>query len=146
MPYLALEFPSERTDAKVTVSTLSAERTFWEKVTILHALHHSSKMHPEMSRHFYDSVMMAASGVDDAALADPDLLTQVVVHKSRLFADPKASYEAAALGSLRLVPTVQLSTRLRDDYRAMGEMYMSQPSTFEQLMSRIVRLEAKLNR
>jgi hypothetical protein len=146
MPYLALEFPGELTDAKVTVSTLSAERTFWEKATILHALHHGSKMRPEMSRHFYDIVMMAASGVDDAALADPDLLTQVVAHKSQLFADPKASYETAALGSLRLAPTAQLSTQLRDDYRAMGEMFMSEPPTFEQLMSRIVRLEAKLNR
>ena len=88
--------------AKGTVSTLSAERTFWEKATILHALHHGSKMRPEMSRHFYDIVMMAASGVDDAALAHPDLLTQVVAHKSMLFADPRASYETAALGSLRL--------------------------------------------
>lgn len=58
--------------------------------------------------------------MDDAALADPDLLTQVVAHKSQLFADPKASYETAALGSLRFVPTVQHSTQLRDDYRAMG--------------------------
>lgn len=146
MPYLALEFPSELPDAEVTVSTLSAERTFWEKATILHALHHGSKMRPEMSRHFYDIVMMAAKGVDDAALADPDLLTQVVAHKSQLFADPKASYETAALGSLRLEPTEQLSRQLRDDYRAMGEMFMSQPPTFEQLMSRIARLEAKLNR
>ena len=132
--------------AKGTVSTLSVERTFWEKATILHALHHGSKMRPEMSRHFYDIVMMAASGVDDAALADPDLLTQVVAHKSQLFADPRASYDTAALGLLRLVPTVQLGTQLRDDYRAMGEMFMSEPPTFEQLMSRIARLEAKLNR
>lgn len=103
-------------------------------------------MRPEMSRHFYDIVMMAASGVDDAALAHPDLLTQVVAHKSKLFADPRASYETAALGSLRLVPTVQLGTQLRADYRAMGEMFMSEPPTFEQLMSRIGCLEAKLNR
>lgn len=38
-PYLAQEFPDELPDATISVSTLSVERTFWEKVTILHALH-----------------------------------------------------------------------------------------------------------
>jgi hypothetical protein len=38
-------------------------------VTILHALHHGTKLLPEMSRHYYDTMMLAAKGIDDAAKA-----------------------------------------------------------------------------
>ncbi len=145
IPYLAEEFPGELSDAAVSVSTLSVERTFWEKVTILHALHHGSKLRPEMSRHYYDTMMLASKGIDDTALAQPDLLAKVVKNKSLMFEDNKASYDTAALGSLRLVPTEELSIRLRADYEAMTEMFMVDPPTFDQMMVEIASLEAKLN-
>jgi hypothetical protein len=80
---------------------LSVERTFWEKVTILDALHHGTKLLPEMSRHFYDTAMLAEKGIDDAAMTAPDPLAQVVLNKSFMFADKKASYGTAMLGTLR---------------------------------------------
>lgn len=144
-PYLAAEFPDELPDAEVAVSTLSVERTFWEKVTILHALHHGSKLRAEMSRHYYDTAMLAMRGVDDMAMAEPELLDKVVLNKSLMFADNKASYETAVLGSLRLVPTDELSARLRADYEAMTEMFMVTPPTFDDMMETIAALEAKLN-
>lgn len=145
MPYLAAAFPDELPDAVVTVSTLSAERTFWEKVTILHALHHGSKLLPEMSRHYYDTLMLAEKGVADMALATPDLLSKVVLNKSVMFADNKASYGTAVLGSLRLVPTEDLRVRLHADYDAMADMFMVAPPTFDALMASIASLEARLN-
>jgi len=144
-PYLAAEFPDELPDAEVEVSTLSVERTFWEKVTILHALHHGSKLLPEMSRHYYDTMMLAEKGVADMALATPDLLAKVVLNKSMMFADTKASYGTAVLGSLRLVPTDDLRVRLRADYDAMADMFMVAPPTFDALMALIAALEAKLH-
>jgi hypothetical protein len=144
-PYLAAEFPDELPDAEVEVSTLSVERTFWEKVTILHALHHGTKLQPAMSRHYYDTAMLAMKGVDDLALAAPGLLTKVVLNKSLMFADNKASYGTAVIGSLRLVPTDELSAQLREDYEAMAEMFMVTPPTFDDMMASIAALEAKLN-
>ena len=144
-PYLAAEFPDELPDAEVEVSTLSVERTFWEKVTILHALHHGTKLQPAMSRHYYDTAMLAMKGVDGMALAAPDLLTKVVLNKSLMFKDNKASYETAVLGSLRLVPTDELSARLRADYDAMTEMFMVTPPTFDDMIETIAALETKLN-
>jgi hypothetical protein len=145
-PYLATEFPDELPDATVTVSTLSVERTFWEKVTILHALHHGSKLRHEMSRHYYDTAMLASKGVADKALAEPDLLARVVLNKSQMFKDNTASYDTAVLGSLRLIPTEELSARLRTDYEAMTEMFMVTPPTFDDMIASIAALEAKLNR
>lgn len=144
-PYLAAEYPDELPNAEVVVSTLSVERTFWEKVTILHALHHGTKLQPAMSRHYYDTAMLAMKGVDDMALAAPDLLAKVVLNKSMMFEDKKASYGTAALGSLRLVPTEDLNVRLRADYEAMIEMFMAEPPTFDDMMASIASLEAKLN-
>lgn len=143
--YLAQEFPEELTDAKVAVSTLAVERTFWEKVTILHALHHGTKLLPEMSRHYYDTMMLAAKGIDEVAMQLPDLLARVVFNKSLMFKDKKASYDTAKLGSLRLMPTDELRERIRLDYAAMDEMFMAGPPSFTALMEAIAALEAKLN-
>jgi hypothetical protein len=144
-PYLATEFPGELPNAEVPVSTLSVLRSFWEKVTILHALHHGTKLLPEMSRHYYDTMMLAAKGIDDEAKERPDLLAKVVLNKSLMFADNKASYGTAMIGSLRLVPTDELRARLADDYAAMAEMFMTPPPSFDDLMVAIGALETKLN-
>jgi hypothetical protein len=144
-PYLAQAFPDELPDADVRVSTLSVERTFWEKVTILHALHHGTKLLPEMSRHYYDTMMLAAKGIDEAAMQSPDLLARVVLNKCLMFADNKASYGTAVIGSLRLVPNDDLRARLGVDYAAMAEMFMVAPPSFDELMTAIAALEAKLN-
>ena len=144
-PYLAAEFPGELPNAEVQVSTLSVLRSFWEKVTILHALHHGTKLLPEMSRHYYDTMMLAAKGIDDEAKERPDLLAKVVLNKSLMFADNKASYGTAMIGSLRLVPTDELRARLADDYAAMSEMFMTPPPSFDDLMAAIKALETKLN-
>lgn len=146
IPYLAQQFPDELPDSEVAVSTLSAERTFWEKVTILHALHHGTKLLPEMSRHYYDTMMLAAKGIDAIAKNKPDLLAKVVLNKSLMFADNKASYATAVPGSLRLLPRDDLRARLADDYAAMAEMFMETPPSFDELMAAIAKLETKLNR
>jgi len=80
-------------------------RTFWEKATILHALHHNEKLREGMSRHYYDTLMLARGGIAGKALTEPDLLEQVVRNKSLMFADKSASYETATLGTLRLIPS-----------------------------------------
>jgi hypothetical protein len=93
-------FPDLLPNAPVQVSTLAAERSFWEKATILHALYYNQKLASRMSRHYYDTFMMAQRGVADAALRDKALLEQVVRNKKLLFRDAKASYDTAVFGML----------------------------------------------
>ena len=145
-PYLAEIFADELPDAVTQVPTLSVLRTFWEKVTILHALHHGTKLLPAMSRHYYDTVMLAAKGIDDAALTESNLLEKVVRNKSLMFADKRASYDTAILGTLRLVPDAELRAKIETDYQAMTEMFMAPPPTFAEMMMMLAKLEAKLNK
>ena len=144
-PYLAEQFPDALPDAHTSIETLSLERTFWEKATILHALHHGGKMRDGLSRHYYDMLMLDRAGITAAALPDPALLEQVVRNKSVMFADASASYATAVLGTLRLRPSAPIRPALASDYAAMADMFMVAPPAFAELLEGLADLEARIN-
>ena len=144
-PYLAEQFPDALPDSSTSVETLSVERTFWEKATILHALHHNGKMRDGLSRHYYDMLMLDRAGITAPALADPELLEQVVRNKSVMFADASASYATAILGTLRLTPSDWIRQALASDYAAMADMFMVEPPSLTELLEGLAGLEARIN-
>lgn len=144
-PYLAEQFPDTLPKAGTSVETLSVERTFWEKATILHALHHGGKMRDGLSRHYYDMLMLDRAGVTASSLAEPGLLEQVVRNKSVMFTDASASYGTAVLGTLRLAPSEQIRQALAGDYAAMADMFMVAPPPFAELLAGLADLEARIN-
>lgn len=144
-PYVAEVLPDLFKDGAVSVTVLSAERTFWEKATILHGLYHGMKSNDRVSRHYYDTYVMAEKGVADQALEKPALLEQVVKNKMRMFRDTKASYDTAKPGSLRLVPTDEMIPGLKKDYQAMREMFMGGIPNFEDILILLKQLEDKIN-
>lgn len=90
-----------------TVQALAAERTFWEKATLLHAECHrdpSQSMPARYARHYHDLARLAMSPVADAAIADVDLRKRVVVHKTVYFRSKWARYDLAEPSTFRLVP------------------------------------------
>jgi hypothetical protein len=143
VPYLAEDFPDELPDAETPVPTLSAVRTYWEKATLLHALHHKGELREGLSRHYYDLVMLDRAGVTAEALAQPKLLTAVVRNKRLMFADKRASYDTAVIGQLRLLPST--AEALASDYNAMADMFMAQPPSLPELIDAIADLEKRLN-
>lgn len=127
-------------------ATLSAQRTFWEKATILHALHNSpNELRDRMSRHYYDVYMLSKSGIGAAAVAQPELLNAVVRNKSLMFKDKKASYETAILGSLKLVPKDADLAKLKSDYAEMKEMFMAAAPLIEDIIAELRALESMIN-
>lgn len=145
-PWLAEAFPDDLPDAVSAIPTLAVVRTFWEKATILHALHHNGKLRDGMSRHYYDMLMLAQNGIAGEALQQPELLARVARNKSLMFADASASYGTAVIGSLRLVPSEETRARLKADYENMAEMFMVAPPAFEDLWTGIEQLEDRLNK
>ena len=80
----------------VPVNVLLPIRTFFEKVTILHAEahRHIEEVTPKrLSRHYYDLHQLVESRYLDKAKTQPELLKNVIAHKSLFFASKKASYE-----------------------------------------------------
>ena len=128
------------------VRVLGAERTFWEKATILHAISHGSKLRTRMSRHYYDVGEMVDSPIYGKAIQNIDLLIKVAEHKALFFKDSKAHYDLAKPGSLRLVPLDEHLVQLNDDYRQMQEMFFEDPPSFESVLEKLKTAEKEINR
>lgn len=143
--YVAELFPQLFDEPNSSVHVLTADRTFWEKVTILHALHHGKKMRERMSRHYYDTYILAQKGIADRAMPDVALLEQVVRNKSLMFSDNKASYDTAVIGQLRLMPKPEAMEDLKKDYVEMAAMFIQQAPDFETMMQGIADLEKLIN-
>jgi hypothetical protein len=147
-PFAAEEFPQSFLDADVAVEAILAKRTFWEKVTILHAEHHrpADKLFPaRYSRHYCDVAMLAQSPVKAEALADMELLAQVVRHKEAFYPSGWARYDLAHSGSMHLLPTADRIAALKQDYRDMAVMIFGQPPAFDRIIETLTTLEREIN-
>ncbi len=147
-PYVAEEFPFVFTEPSCQVTTLEAERTFWEKATILHAEYHRPRAKASagrLSRHYYDLAMLARSPIRETALQQLELLEAVARHKERFFRAGWANYPDARPGSLHLVPHSVLARALRSDYAKMEEMIFREAPTFDEITDELASLENAIN-
>ena len=148
MPYAAEDFPTVFKSSACTVHVLAAERTFWEKATILHAWYHAPAqkvLRDRQSRHYYDLVRMYEHGIGREALKDTKLLLTVALHKSVFFASAAAQYAKARPGTLRLAPPKSRIGELRRDYVNMQEMVFGPVPTFEHILSVLADMESAIN-
>lgn len=146
--YAAKAFPDLFAKRETTVRTIRAERTFWEKATILHQEAHRPEDSPQparYSRHYYDLARMAASPVKTAALVDRELLASVVEFKQRFYPRTWAHYDLAVPGSLRLLPGEHLLAAVEADYRAMSDMIFGQIPDFSEIVTQLRALENEIN-
>lgn len=146
--FAAEEFPNVIKDADVSVSALLAKRTFWEKATILHAEFNRSADKPmpdRYSRHYYDLAMLAQSDIRKEALADMQLLADVVKHKEIFYPSGWARYDLAKAGSLRLLPPDARRQALEADYKKMGVMIFGKAPAFAAINETLAALEKEIN-
>ncbi|MDO8747799.1 MAG: nucleotidyl transferase AbiEii/AbiGii toxin family protein [Candidatus Omnitrophota bacterium] len=148
VPYVA-NVSGERVIEGASARVLAAERTFWEKATILHMIYHypsEKNIPPRMSRHYYDIYAMADSPIYKKALKSISLLKHVSDHKSLFFKANWAHYDTAKSGTLRLVPRDNLVSQLKNDYRQMQQMFFEEPPSFEQIIEKLRAIEEQINR
>ena len=147
-PFAAEQFPSVFTRSACAVKAIKAERTFWEKATILHAEYHrplDKPMPGNHARHYYDMFMLARSAVCDTAVKDVGLLRQVVEHKTKFYYSAWARYDLATPSTLALVPLEERRSELLRDYDAMSVMIFGEPPPLEDVLDELARLEAKIH-
>lgn len=145
-PYAAEEFPKVFDDPDCPVFAISAERTFWEKATILHQqAHRQNSMPARYSRHYYDFYKLSRSPVKEAALKDGKLLQDVVEFKQRFYPSAWAKYENAKPGSFKLLPNEACLAEIGKDYDAMGEMIFGDRPDLDLMMGALGELEQEIN-
>jgi hypothetical protein len=144
LPALDLTVPAVR--------TVDPERTFWDKVVILHGLRRWFDKRVELrgggqrvSRHYYDLHLLAGGPVGEAAIAETALGVDCVAHARMFFNRPDFDLASAAPGSFALSPHNEMIEQLRIDYRAMQGMIFGDPPGFEAVLESISLLEMRLN-
>ena len=128
-PYVAQAYNRIFSKPNTIIRTASAERTFWEKVTILH--HEANRpenlaMPVRYSRHYYDLYCIGNSQIKKSAFCNID-------------------YELAVPGTLRLIPPEYRFAELRKDYISMANMMFGDYPDFDSLMLFIGELEKEIN-
>ena len=148
VPYVATHYPQIFEKSTTNILTAAAERTFWEKVTILH--HEANRpedsaMPSRYSRHYYDLYCIAHSENKIAAFNNLELLKKVVDFKMKFYPRGWAHYENAKPGTIKLMPPEFRLAALEKDYSDMSEMMFGTYPTFSELMSYIKELECDIN-
>lgn len=148
-PMAAEQFPKLFDRPTCRVRAVRAERTFWEKATILHVLAHWPEGKPvpsRHSRHLYDMARMATNPVCDSALREIALLPEVADFKETWYSQSTAHYDLARHpGTLRLVPDTPILKELERDYSAMQSMLYGNRPSFSNIVTQLQQLETRIH-
>jgi hypothetical protein len=134
------------------VITIDAQRTFWDKVFILHGLYCGNRdKHSftgdlqRLSRHYYDVAKIYNSEIGKLAISNDDLREKVRQHKLNFFNAAWKKFDEAVPGSLYVVPTGELLRIVRRDYLAMQEMMTGEVPEFADIVRSLTELESQVN-
>jgi len=148
-PYTAERYPKYFTMPSTAVRTVNAERTFWEKATILHQEAHraaNKQLPPRYSRHYYDLYRLSRTPILDKALERIDLLLDVAKFKIKFFRSAWAKYEEAKPGTLKLLPQNHHIDDLKKDYDSMQAMLFGTIPSFDEIIKGLTDLETEINK
>ena len=143
--YAAETFPDVFAEPSCKVVVLAAVRTFWEKATLLHSQYHRNdpEKSSRLSRHYYDTVMMARSEIKAEALANLDLLTSSA--QTNLLSSGLGQIFRSQTGLTPPYAQPELETALEKDYEQMAQMFFANPPTLEEIMTELGQLEIEIN-
>ena len=136
------------------IITIAPERTFWDKVMILHGWHcgyRDEKRLPNdrqrLSRHYYDTAMIytGLEKMGKSAFNDANLREDVREHTKNIFNRGWMKLDEAIPGSMRLVPGDGLKAALESDYQAMQGMMLGDVLPFDEIVKIISELEVQIN-
>jgi len=128
------------------VDVLGCDRTFFEKLTLMHELNNRGSEHlgERQSRHIYDIVQIHLAY--PCFILDTTLLEAVVEHKRKYFNRGTAKWDEAKPGTLNLVPTGEVAEQLEADWEKMADMFPSAlPFTFAELLDKLNAISAEIN-
>ena len=134
------------------IRVIARERTYWEKLLILHGVHcgcRDSQRLPadreRVSRHYYNVAMITATEIGRPALSSTELLDAVRSHNLIAFRQAWKRFDEAVPGSVRLVPQPELRAVIERDYVAMQHMILGDVPQFEWIVEQLEYAEASIN-
>lgn len=134
------------------VTTIHAERTFWDKIVIAHGylnwFERRGKMYREghrISRHYYDLHSLIGTEVGSAAISDRALGKDCFEHSHTFYRRKDYGLENALQGQFRLMPEGEYAEGIARDYVELKSMVFGDAPDFEDILMSIRKIEEILN-
>ncbi|MDR6193355.1 nucleotidyl transferase AbiEii/AbiGii toxin family protein [Siphonobacter sp. SORGH_AS_0500] len=133
----------------VQIPTVDAERTFLEKLFLLHEEFHRppEKIRVDrLSRHLYDVHHLSQTAVAERALCNQELYQTIVSHRFTFSKVGNVDYNLHNPKSLNPIPPDEVINAWSSDYKKMLEemIYEENPPTFEALINSLNQVKEKL--
>jgi predicted nucleotidyltransferase component of viral defense system len=132
-------------DKHITLPVVNPERTFLEKIFLLHEEFQkpTDKIRVNrLSRHLYDIEKIMNTEFAEIALANNDLYNHIINHRSKFTAIGRIDYANHAPSKINIIPPKEVMKEWRKDYEAMQEnMIYGESISFEKLIARMEEIQ-----
>ncbi|MCF8297431.1 MAG: nucleotidyl transferase AbiEii/AbiGii toxin family protein [Saprospiraceae bacterium] len=137
-------------DTAIMIPTVNPERTFLEKIFLLHEEFQKTedKMKVKrLSRHLYDIEKIMDTDYAEKAFSDTNLYKQLVEHRRNITPVREVDYENHKPDKINPVPPDSIIDYWNKDYEQMQQnMIFGDSLTFDNLMRRIMELKERINK
>lgn len=136
-------------DAAITIPTVNPERTFLEKIFLLHEEFQKTgdKVRVDrLSRHLYDIEKMMDTPYAAEALANNDLYNGIVEHRRAMNSLRGIDYANHTPDKINPIPPASIINEWKKDYETMQEFMIYKESLpFNKLIERMQELKTRIN-
>lgn len=136
------------TESKFMVRAVLPERTFLEKIFLLHEEFAKPKdliRVERMSRHMYDIGQILKTPIAERAINDADLYRQVVEHRRTFIGLRGFNYDTLYPATLNIIPPISIIEQWKDDYENMQlNMIYGESVPFNELVNNLKDLNDRI--
>ena len=136
-------------DKAITIPVVNPERTFLEKIFLLHEEFQKApdKIRVRrLSRHLYDIEKLSHTKFAEIALQNADLYETIVKHRSKFTSISGIDYTNHSPDKINIIPPDTIIKEWGQDYEIMKQtMIYDNPLSFDELIKRITELQKRIN-
>lgn len=136
-------------DSAITIPVVNPERTFLEKIFLLHEEFQKpqDKIRIErLSRHLYDIEKLSQTEYAKIALQDTELYNTIVKHREKFTPISGIDYTNHSPDKISFIPPDTILKDWQQDYEIMTQtMIYDNPLAFDELIKRLTELQKRIN-
>jgi hypothetical protein len=134
----------------IKVPTVVPERTFLEKIFLLHEEFSKPTQAirvERLSRHLYDVYQLLKTEIKQNALNDTELYETIVKHRYNFTRISKVDYNLHQPQTINPIPPSEVIKAWKTDYNTMlSEMIYGDAPIFEELIEELAKLKSEINK
>lgn len=143
------QYPEIDNEIKCLFKSVLPERTFLEKIFLLHEEYQKDNPRTErISRHLYDLEKIMDSPFAELALQNTELYKTIINHRQKFNNIPGIDYHTHYPEQVQIWPPDKLLNNWREDYGNLQESFIYDKSkkTFDELTERILELSNRIRK